>query len=198
MSLFLAAARKWESLSDTSYDITIGHKNTSETLHIAFRPIDFHHLSGIHYAKDIEFGLYWKEYQGEKLIQVLTSQKMDSTLIEKSANWDKISERLSAIIRINEILESDFSIYRFHPRRLPFHSTIKAAYFLYREQNQDGIFLFVDQEEDCYYCKSIFQKNANDYRSNQTRWTVLKKTKRVAGTETPLFTHPSYKEQPDT
>lgn len=99
---------------------------------------------------------------------------------------------------INKIFASDFSIYAFNPHKLPFHSTITAVYFLYCKQSQDGIFLFVDQEEDRCYCKSIFKENVNDYRSNQTRWTVLKKTKLVKDTETTLFIHPSFREDENT
>lgn len=116
MGLFLDAAIKWDQLSDTSYDITIGHRHVSKTLHIVFRPIDFDHLSGIHYAKDIDFGLHRREYRG-------------------------------------------------------------------------------NQEEALCYCKSIFKEHGNDYRRNQTRWTVLKKSKRVKDAKTTLFIHPSFQEK---
>lgn len=195
MGLFLDAAIKWDQLSDTSYDITIGHRHVSKTLHIVFRPIDFDHLSGIHYAKDIDFGLHRREYRGKKLVQALISQKLEDTRIEKSVNWSKISERLSSIMVIEEILDSNCSVYQFNPRKLPFHSTITAAYFLYSELKQEGIFLFVDQEEALCYCKSIFKEHGNDYRRNQTRWTVLKKSKRVKDTKTTLFIHPSFQEK---
>ena len=194
MSLFLDAAVKWASLSDTAYDIIIGHRNLSKTLHISFEPMDFDHLSGIHYASDIDFGLHRREYRGKKLLPALLSKKLDDTQIEKSVHWGKISERLCAILNMTKILESDFSIYQFNPRKVNFHSKISAAYLIYCDETQGGIFLFLDEDRNRFYCKSVFNKDTSDYRINQTRWTVLKKTKLLGTTLTTLYLHPSFKD----
>lgn len=188
------AAVKWDGLSDTAYDITIGHRNLSKTLHISFDPMDFDHLSGIHYASDIDFGLHRREYRGKKLIPALLSKKLDDTRIEKSIHWDKISERLCAILNMTKILESDFSIYQFNPRKVNFHSKISAAYLIYCNETQDGIFLFLDEDQNRFYCKSVFNKDTSDYRINQTRWTVLKKEKIENGSTCTLYRNPAFKE----
>ena len=44
---------------------------------------------------------------------MLDAGKLDDALIEKSQSWYKISERLSAIIHLDDILDSEFSIYKF-------------------------------------------------------------------------------------
>ena len=161
---------------------------------MTFRLEDFDHLSGMQYANDIDFGLHRNQYRGDKLIPALLSEKLDDKLIEKSQSWNKISERLSAIIHLDEILDSDFVIYKFDRFKLPFHSDIKAAYCIYSETHKNGVFLFLDEEQRCYYCKSVFEKDCNDYRTNQTRWTVLKKEKTTElGTKT-IFLHKSFVE----
>lgn len=194
MGLFLDAAVKWNSLQNTQYFLVLGHKKSTEYINMTFRPEDFDHLSGMQYANDIDFGLHRNQYRGHKLIPALLSEKLDDKLIEKSKSWDKISERLSAIIHLDEILDSDFLIYKFDRFKLPFHSDIKAAYCIYSETYKNGVFLFLDEEQRCYYCKSVFEKDCNDYRTNQTRWTVLKKEKTTELATKTIFLHKSFVE----
>jgi hypothetical protein len=125
---------------------------------------------------------------------MLLSKKLDAELIEKSDHWDKISDRLSAVISLTAILESDFLIYKFEPNKLPFHSEIRAAYCICDKSQEKGVFLFLDQSECHYYCKSIFKDDIRDYCINQTRWTVLKKEKLVGETTTVIYSNPSFME----
>lgn len=194
MGLFLSAAEAWDPMVKIHYDLIIGRKGVAKCIELHFRPDDFRHLSGMHYANDIDFKLHEDEFRGGKLIAVLRSGKLDDSLIEKSRAWPKIAGRLNAVLHIKEILESDFKIYDFSPRKLPFHSKITAEYLLYSEELKDGIFLFFDQDAETYYCKSIFERDSGDYQANQSLWKVLKKTKYVDGQETVLFQHPNYKE----
>lgn len=194
MGLFLNAAVKWNSLQNTKYLLVLGHKRSTEYINITFRPEDFDHLSGMQYANDVDFSLHRNQYRGDKLVPALLSGKLDDALIEKSQSWYKISERLSAIIHLDDILDSEFSIYKFDRFKLPFHSDIRAAYCIYSETHKNGVFLFLDEENRCCYCKSVFEKDFHDYRTNQTRWTVLKKERTTErGTET-VYLHKSFVE----
>lgn len=193
MGLFLTAAKAWEALSNVSYKIIIGRNRQSKTLTLVFRPLDFDHLSGMQYITDIDFGIHRNEYRGEKLIPALNSGRLDETLIERSQFWPKISGRLHSIIDICEILESPFSIYCFNPKKLPFHSTLQAAYLMYSDERQSGVFLFLDRDNMLCYCKSVFEMDNCDYRQNQTRLTVLEVTKRTEETEQVIWAHPNYK-----
>lgn len=192
MSLFLDAAIAWNSLLNTSYRITIGHKNKMSVIRLVFRPGDFDHLSGIHYSSDVDYGLHRREYRGDRLLPALLSGKLDALLIEKSQNWSKIVGRLQAITDLSTILNTDFLIYKFTPNRLPFHSEIRATYCIYNAAQNKGVFLFADQADQVVYCKSIFPESDQDYRANQTRWTVLKKERITQDAIEVLFTHPSF------
>jgi len=191
MGHLLDAAKKWDSLQHTSYRIIIGKQHKAEMVHIQFRPIDFSHLSGIHYARDVDLGPRWA-YQGSRLIPALLSGKLDDSKVEKSQEWHRINDRLCAILKIETILDSNFSIYKFAPQKLNFYSTIDASYLIYSETYQEGVCLFLDNEENICYCKSVFSADAKDYRQNQTRWVVLEKIKIVGPSENMLYTHPSY------
>lgn len=194
MNLLLSAAESWHSLLETHYSFMIGRSGSAKCINLYFRADDFSHLSGIHYANDVDFKLHKKEYRGTKLISALMAGRLDGALIEKSRNWPQIKGRLNAILHMRTILESDFRIYRFSPNKLPFHSQIAAEYLLYSEGLGDGVFLFFDQDAGTYYCKSVFEKGSSDYRTNQSAWTVLAKTKYDNGQEIMLFKHPNYKE----
>ena len=194
MGLFLDAANAWLQLADNSYDIIIGHRNSTQRLHLTFHLEDFDHLSGIQHAEDIDFKLPRKKYRGKQLIPALLGGKVDECLLEQSVNWNIIEPRLQAILQLQRVLESDFSIYEFNPHKLSFHTSIKAAYCIFSAECQCGIFLFVDYENDRVYCKSIFILDQRDFLENQTRWTVLKKSVRQKEVEIDLFIHKSYKE----
>lgn len=194
MGLFLDAANEWYDLLDVSYHFVIGRKNIARQLNISFRIGDFDHLSGIQHASDVDFGLHRNEYRGVRLVPALRSGKLSDTLIEKSMEWSSISGRLSAIIGLKRILETDFEIYAFESYKLRFHSEIKAKYCVYSEELEIGVFLFLNETGRCLYCKSVFQKDNRDYRKNQARWIVLQKRKIENGTETLLYQNASYHE----
>lgn len=193
MGIFLDAAKQWNHMTELSYQIVIGYKNTSRTISLVFRPEDFPHLSGMQYATDVDFSLHKKQYDGDKLIPALITGKMDNTLIEKSERWPRIQDRLSLILELENILDSDFLIYAFSAKKLPFHSHIDAAYLIYSEQHKQGMFLFIDEDEESYFCKSIFSEDNSSYRTNQTQWTVLKKEKYCDGQMKTMYIRPSYK-----
>ena len=195
MGLFLDAATEWNKLLNTEYLIVTGHKKKLHSFYLKFQSIDFYHLSGIHYATDVDFKARRKEYEGEKLINALLTGKINDENIEKAAKWDRIKSRLLGILNLKKILESDFRIYYFSANKLPFYSKIKATYLVYSEELQMGIFLFLDKRDDFVYCKSIFGDENLDYRANQTPITVLKKVRIDQDEETVLYIHPSYKEE---
>lgn len=195
MGLLLDAAQQWDRMQNVSYKIVIGRKHTSNTINLIFRTMDFDHLSGIHYIEDVDFGMHRREYRGKNFLPSVLSGKLDDTLVEKSGKWNKISERLFLITEIEEILDSDFSVYKFSPKKLSFHSKIEATYLFFSPIHEKAVFVFVDSDNDCFYCKSLFPQDTKDYdyRTNQSPWAVLKKVKKIGDMETELFIRPTYR-----
>ena len=184
MCLFLQAAAAWTDLMTTEYVFILGYKNKEYNLHLIFEKVDFYHLSGMHYAKDVDFKIPIKKMYGEKLIDLITSNKIDACDIEKSKNWEKIKGRLESIITLRKILESNFSIYRFAPNKLGFKSEILAKYLIHSPDLNLSLFLFIDDTGERFYCKSIFLEQNRDYTQNQTQYKVLRKIKIEDSTET--------------
>ena len=195
MCLLLQAATTWINLMPTEYVFTLGYKNNAYNLHLIFEKVDFYHLSGMHYAKDVDFKIPPNKMYGERLIDLVLSGKIAACDIEKSINWAKIKGRLEGIVTLKEIMESEFSIYQFAPNRLGFNSDISAKYLIHNPNLNLSIFLFLDDTGERFYCKSIFSEEIRDYTQNQTPYKVLKKIKIEDGNEIELFRHPSYREE---
>jgi len=194
MSLLYNAATVWKSLSNVAYEIVIGRKNDSRTIRLIFRNVDFDHLVGMQYAKDIDFGVQIKDFTADKLINAILDGKIDASLIEKGIYWnDKISHRLHGINSLCNLIEGAHYIYEFDSNKLPFYSKIEASYLICDKEHHYGFFVFFDEENGIYYCKSIFRDMIKDYTRGKIRWTVLK-IERISDMNTEVvFTHPNYK-----
>lgn len=195
MCLFLQAATAWTDLMTTEYIFVLGYKNKEYNLHLIFEKANFYHLSGMHYAKDVDFKITPNKMYGEKLIDLIVSNKINACDIEKSKNWEKIKGRLEGIIILKKILESNFLIYQFAPNKLRFNSEISAKYLIHNPDLNLSLFLFLDDTGERFYCKSIFSEQKRDYTQNQTQYKVLRKLKIEDSKETELFRSPSYKEE---
>lgn len=159
---------------------------------MSFLNEDFPHLSGMQYAKDVDFGIRKSEYYGAKLVPALLSKYLDDTKIEGSRNWSKISGRLTAIINLQTTLEHEFVIVSFNRTKVRGYCQIEAQFAIKNITSGDVFFVFLDERRGRYYCKSAFRKEFTDYIENQSAMTVLQKIKVVDGVQNILFTRSGY------
>lgn len=192
MGLFLDAANAWNDLHNTRYILDIAKKCNLQRIELSFPDEDFPHLSGIHYAKDIDFGINKAEYYGKKLIPTLLSKRIDDTIIETSQNWNKISGRLTAIKNLQATLDGNFIIASFNRLKVRGYSQIDAKFAIKSTISDDVYFVFLDNRDGNYYCKSAFKKSLTDYFENQTIMTLLQKTKIINGVPDILYTKDGY------
>jgi hypothetical protein len=192
MGLLLDAAAAWHGLLDVSYILDVGRKNEMTRIQISFFADDFTHLAGMHYAKDVDFGIRQNEYCGQRLLPALLDKRIDDSKIEKSRNWEKISGRLNAIINLQNTLENEFKIVAFNKNKVRGKSKIEAEFAIRSEISGDTYFVFLDRESGRYFCKSAFRKSITDYTENQTPFTVLQKTKIYGKTSVLLYKRDGY------
>ena len=174
MALLYDAALAWSNLLNTSYHFTYGKQGKLYEISLSFGAEHFSHMSGIHYINDIDFGISLKK--PSFLFDVL-SHKINPEIVEKSSSWADIKGRLEAIVRLEEILDSDFEIYQFNPRYLPFYSKLDARYMIRNVHTGDVVFLFVGEQVGGFYCKSIFAMTDRDYSAGQRKLKLLQKLK---------------------
>ena len=193
MCLLLEAAKSWQQLTKIRYYISAGRKGKLSQFRLEFDNADFPHLAGMQYAQDVDFGLHFSEYYGDKLVPALLSGKMDGSKIEKSRSWGKIKGRLQAIINLQQTLESDFSIALFDPTKS--NSKINALYVIKNNISGETYFVFIDKDNGYrHYCKSAFAQNSIDYTKNQPLLTRLKVDKFDNGNRQLIYQHPNFKE----
>ncbi len=195
MGLLFDAAVAWSNLHSTTYKLLLGRKRTwSDSFSLSFYPEDFPHLAGMQYATDVDFGLNRAEIYSGKFISKIINREVDDEIIEKSAEWEtKIQGRLECIIAMEDALDNEFLICKFDSRSVPYGSNIVAKYVIKNLRTGITFFVFVDENEQRWFCRSIFQLNIADYTKNQTHVTVLKKEKWKDGSIVIDFTHPNYK-----
>ena len=174
MALLLEAAAAWAKLLDTSYQFTYGKKRTLFEIALSFSADQFYHLSGFQYINDIDFQIPIRK---ETFFCKLLSSEIDVTSVEASAVWPDIEGRMKALVRLEDILDSDFSLFRFNPKVLRFHSDIPANFLIKNDATGDVVFLFVDGPLHESFCRSIFTQSNCNYAENQSRLSLLKKVK---------------------
>ena len=195
MGLFLDAVHAWDELCKTSYSIELGHKGRQFTLNLTFEPGDLPHLAGMQYAKDVDFGLRPREYYGVNLMSAVLSGKLDENKICSARAWSRIEGRLMAIASLQKTLSGRFSIARFNPRKVPGSCSINAEYVIKNTISGETFFVFLDAENDRYYCKSAFRSEHTDYMRFQTSVTVLEVTRRECTKVELLYRHPNYRKK---
>lgn len=192
MGLFLDAANAWNDLKNVSYILDTGRKGKFKRIELFFLDIDFPHISGMQYAKDVDFGIREAEYYGEKLIPALLTGKLNENKITESRNWNKISGRLTAIINLQQMLDNDFKIVAFNKNKVKPFSQLDAKFAIESSISGDIYFVFLDDRSGRYYCKSAFRKEITDYIENQSPITLLQKVKLINDIPTTLFIKPGY------
>ncbi|MFQ8765862.1 MAG: hypothetical protein ACLR8U_04610 [Oscillospiraceae bacterium] len=84
-----------------------------------------------------------------KAIEAALSGRITQAHIAKSENWEAIKERLTAITKLRQALDTSFSVYKFHPEVLPFYTKITAENLILA-RCEDIVFLFTDQSKRRY------------------------------------------------
>lgn len=192
MGLFLDAANAWNALHNIRYILDIARSGKLTRIDLSFLDEDFPHLAGMHYARDVDFGIRKAEYYGERLIPALLSKRLDDVKIEESRNWDKISGRLTAVVNLQNTLDNEFSIVSFNKSKVRVFSQIEAKFAIKSTVSENVYFVFLDERSGRYYCKSAFRKEFTDYMENQSPMRVLQKIKIIDNITHTLFIKPGY------
>lgn len=171
-NLLSIAAKAYIKLIDTEYRIVLGRKNEAIELKIQFSEDQFYHLAGLHkLRKQYPF----KTKAHGKVFKDIINGYISTALIQNDENYQEVTLRLAAIIKLEEILDSyDTQYYKYDIKKVRIPSRLKADFLL--EGNIDGseyVFTFLTQEEAICSCKSIFYKGTYDYALGQTKYTLL-------------------------
>ena len=126
----------------------------------------------------------------ESIFEQLKAGDISSSYIESSKNYDFINKRIEYLPRLEEIFDSNDTIFRYNSSLQAF-SVIEADFLMKNTTKSTTLFTFLSKGKNGkYFCKSFFSDDKKDYSERQTRWTVLlkKKIHKSAKTEEILYT----------
>lgn len=203
MDLLLETAENFKRMFNIKYDILLGKKNKEVNIVINFRFIDFHHLAGLHYIKDLP---ELKQSREKVYNTIFTDSKLRGK-IYNSEFFPEIENRLIALNQIEKLLDNDKLIFTYDYTKNKM-SKIRADFLIEAVDDEKVItYIFGETIEKCnnnkyskskeVYCKSIFPKSNTDYTKFQSKYTVLKSTKICTDTNNVLKTYvnPNYIEK---
>lgn len=167
------AALSFQRLFDFEYHITLKKKDKLYYLILEFRKQDFFHLAGLHYLKDLP----QLKKNRDLIFDEIINNKITEETVRKSCFYKHIEERIIGLIGLEEILDSNKTVFRYCKNRSSF-SDIIAEYFLETVFLSKTNYIFIDKnEENKLYCKSFFFNENNNYRINQIYMDLILKEK---------------------
>lgn len=183
---------KFNTLLTTEYEFTLGRKNRAVKVLLKFAKEDWFHLMGFQHLKDLPN----LKASRSKVFDDIAVHKISPDVIESSAFYAEISERIRWLPYLEDILDDNDTIFRYNANLNAF-SKIQAEFLLDHRLDATRIFVFLSQQKDgAYFCRSFFPMGTMDFARNQQKWTLLLKAKRdtTTGRVVELYRNPHYKE----
>lgn len=184
------AQNTFSKLLDIEYEFILGRKGKSVELRVEFQKLHFFHLAGLQYLRDLPR----LAVPAEEVYNQLESGQLSVSYIESSQNYDFIKGRIDYLIYLEQIFDSNDTIFKYNPALQTF-SVIEADFLMKNEINQVPLFVFLSKgKNEKFFCKSFFPETKKDYADRQTKWTVLfkKKIEKSTNTETVLYKNKNF------
>lgn len=163
----------FNTLLDTRYKLILGRKGMLVELEITFDKKDCYHLMGLQYLTDRP---ELNRDRGKVFDDILL-RKIQKEQIESSDLYYKIRERINLLPLLEEILDSNETIFKYNQKSNVF-SMIEADYLLKNSIENKNVYLFLSKlERNSFFCRSFFREGKKDYTKNQASWTLLFKKK---------------------
>lgn len=174
MNNILDTAIAYNKLTQIEYEITLAKKNKVVSLHIIFQKNKFYHLAGLQYLTDI----HELDDDRESVFNNIINLNITNKKIESSQYYSRIQERVDYLANLEQIFDSNDTIFKYDPNNNSITTSIKGEYLMQNNIQNRDVFVFLDKEKDgSYYCRSFFPKEFTDYSKGQSKWTVLSKKK---------------------
>lgn len=109
MGLLLETAENFKKMFNIKYDILLGKKNREVNIIITFRSVDFHHLAGLHYIKDLPE----LKQSREKIFEAICTDSNLRNKIYNSEFYTEIEDRIIALNQIEKLFDSDNLIFNY-------------------------------------------------------------------------------------
>lgn len=191
-----SAAKGYERLLNKEYYFILGKNRKQVEIRLLFSKNEFYHLSGLHKLIDVEA---LNSQNSKKVFDSILDRTITNELCQHSINYDQIDERLLLIEKLEEVLDSNKTVFKFNNHANKF-SVIEADYILKNSNETNNIYIYISKEKkssDIYFCRSAFPRDRalSDYTQGHTSYTLLykEKTDLVTGEKNILYTAHGFK-----
>ena len=130
----------FNELLNIEYNLILGRKGKSVTLHIVFDKKDCFHLMGLQYLEDI---MELKSDRG-KIFDAILNRQITAEYIETSSYYSKICDRVHLLPYLEYVFDSNKTIFKFNKKEIP-HSKIRADYLMKNTIIDRDVFLFLEK-----------------------------------------------------
>ena len=108
-------------------NLLIGYRKKLYSVNLTFSLVDFPHLAGFQYLKDISL----PNYNSSKIADRILEGKIRYDKIKTSFQYTTMIEpRLEALVHLKKTLDHDFKLFSYLPSMYPFFTRIKADYLI--------------------------------------------------------------------
>jgi hypothetical protein len=122
MDLLQQSAWAFQHLLGYEYHFIIGRKGQMREFYLNFDKADFHHLAGLHKLKDIA---QIQQGMRDRIFDRILSGEISLSLIEKSAYYGQMSQRILPLTGLEDMLDGNQMIFRYNEKAQKY-SLIKA------------------------------------------------------------------------
>ena len=159
---------------------TLMHKDFVFTLEngvkfkIFFKPSNFYHLIGLHKLTDVR-QLTDANASYSKIYKDIISGRISTKIIESSAFYNKISDRVKYFEKITDMLDKQKSkiIIDFAPELVDGTELKNTEYILFRHLNSRYANLTIGKNDDYIYPETFFAEDSKRYISEQTLLDIV-------------------------
>lgn len=141
---------------------------------IFFKASGFYHLIGLHKLTDIR-QLTDNSVSPDKLYKDILNGRKSSAIIEKSAFYSRISDRIKHFERIADMLDKEKSkiIIDFDPELIEGTELKNTKYILYRHLKSGYANLTLGEKDSFVYPETFFFEDSKRYISEQILLDIL-------------------------
>lgn len=171
------AARAYGELSKYHYEFIIAKNRNAPKIKVVlnFPKSKFYHLCGLHDLKIDTLQSLSREIVFHKIISGI----YEDDLFRSVPEFSKIKDRIACLIRLEEMLDSDDTVFKFNSHRKD--TRIECDYIIKNRKNNINYFYMISEDDEGkFYGKSCFSRDATrqkDFSEGHAFYHILYKAK---------------------
>lgn len=173
------AAKSYNKIGNYNYEFIIVKNRNSPKIKITlnFDKSKFYHLCGLHDLKIKSIQSEARENVFDKIVKGIYKDD----LFQGNKNFSQIEDRVATLIRLEEMLDSNDTVFKFNSQMRQKGTKIQCDYIIKNNKDKRNYFYLISEgNEGKFFGRSCFNRNdtsKDDYSIGHTYCNVLYKAK---------------------